>query len=288
MLTSLKLDLQCNDCGKPLVDEAHIIDGEPSIMVDVEIDGRRGVLRLSAIYGSYAAEIDIPAPDGGLATLSCPFCGVTFPTQFSCDVCGAPLISMHLVGGGRINFCSRKGCQRHFLEFNNDVRAMVMLHDLYALGSQTPPAGAARSGEAACAEARAKEILRSGTFLRSYCPHCDCSLIRDNAIAVGMISPDGGAGTLLLSPFLNVFTHASTIALPEGREIADLECPHCRRSLIERDDRCADCGSHVARITVSAMSKLISFFICMRIGCHWHGVSEEDTRLIALEDSLEW
>jgi hypothetical protein len=87
---------------------------------------------------------------------------------------------------------------------------------------------------------------------------------------------------------LNVFTHLCSIEIPEGEEAKDLLCPHCRVSLLEEGKRCGRCGAHSGRTTVTAMRKLVEFSICLRKGCTWHGISEEDARLMQLEDSDEW
>ncbi|MFO8051380.1 MAG: hypothetical protein R6V01_06740 [Thermoplasmatota archaeon] len=133
-----------------------------------------------------------------------------------------------------------------------------------------------------------KELLSSGTFLRSYCPFCERSLIESNKLKLTVIGKTGRKGTLLLSPYLNVFSSSSSIEIPEMETARDLKCPHCTKSLIVRDQTCPKCGSEIGRLTVAAMSKMIDFYICSKKGCHWHGLSDEDLQDIILEDSEEW
>jgi rRNA maturation endonuclease Nob1 len=57
---------------------------------------------------------------------------------------------------------------------------------------------------------------------------------------------------------------------------------------MKTEKTCELCGSPVARISLSARSKLIDFYICSKKGCRWHGLSEDDINEIKLEDSLEW
>ncbi len=93
---------------------------------------------------------------------------------------------------------------------------------------------------------------------------------------------------LTLSPYLNVFTTKSTIFLPEDKAVSDVLCFHCEKSLIEEKKKCGKCESPIARISVSARTKLIDFYICTKKGCRWHGLSEDDLYNIKLEDSDEW
>ena len=133
-----------------------------------------------------------------------------------------------------------------------------------------------------------KEILTSGTFLRSYCPHCERSLIEKNQLKLTVVMKEGEKGALLLSPYLNVFTSRASINIPDMETVKDLKCPHCTRSLMVKDQNCPRCGSEIAKIKVAAMSKMIDFHICSKKGCTWHGISAEDLQDIILEDSEEW
>jgi len=133
-----------------------------------------------------------------------------------------------------------------------------------------------------------KEIITSGTFLRSYCPHCERGLIEDNKLKLTVVKDSGEKGQLLLSPYLNVFISKSTISIPDKSVVKDLKCPHCTKSLIQRDQRCPRCGSEIAKIKIAAMSKMIDFYICAKKGCVWHGLSDDDIQDIILEDSEEW
>lgn len=133
-----------------------------------------------------------------------------------------------------------------------------------------------------------KEIITSGTFLRSYCPHCERGLTEKNQLKLTVVKHNGEKGTLILSPYLNVFNSRSTIEIPDAEEVKDLKCPHCTRSLIVKDQTCPRCNSRIGLIIVAAMSKMIDFHICSKKGCTWHGISAEDLQDIILEDSEEW
>ncbi|MEZ5084012.1 MAG: hypothetical protein R2750_11275 [Bacteroidales bacterium] len=132
----------------------------------------------------------------------------------------------------------------------------------------------------------AEEIIETGTFLQSYCPHCRKSLIVNDMLKLKIIN--GEEGFLLLSPYLNSFTSKSTIFLPEDKAVSDIKCFHCNTSLVETNKSCGSCKSPIARINVSASMKLVDFYLCTKKGCRWHGLSEEDLYSINLEESDEW
>jgi ssDNA-binding Zn-finger/Zn-ribbon topoisomerase 1 len=269
------------------MDKAHKIDGHPAIGLRMDVRGKKGWLRLSPVYGSYKVESEFPIAKDALVRMSCPHCQTALRSSTECEICGASMVPMLLEEGGKVFICSRKGCKKHFLEFEDVNKALTKFYDTYALGGgrqQTLP-GAAKP---ALAEPDAKEVICSGSFLQAYCPHCKQTMIDHSSLTFVVEGRSGKEGLLLLSPYLNVFTNRSTIEIPHGEEVRDLRCPHCNRSLMEKLKRCDRCESRIAKITVGAMHKLITFFICLRKGCTWHGISGEDTKLIMLEDSQEW
>ncbi|HTY08222.1 MAG TPA: hypothetical protein VMF29_03580 [Candidatus Edwardsbacteria bacterium] len=287
MKQEIALQIKCPCCRKSLMDRHHKLDGHPSVSLTGQVKGRKGWLRLSPVYGSYALETELDLPEGAVARLFCPKCGEELASTFICDQCQAPMVPLLMAEGGKIYVCARKGCKKHFLEFEDVDEALAKFYDTYALdGGKRPVPKQAR--RPAAPEEDPKAIMASGSFLQSYCPHCQRSLIDRGSLAFTVVGKDGSEGALLLSPYLNVFTNRSTIDIPHGEEVRDLRCPHCRHSLIAPGDKCDRCGSRTAKITIGAMHKLISFFICLRKGCTWHGLSDEDTKLIMLEDSREW
>ena len=289
MLSLVSMRVKCPLCGRSLMDEAHKLDNEPAISLRFHLEGKEGWIRLSSVYGSFLVESEFPIPNGGLVEFLCPGCQQQLKSTVSCEVCLAPMVPLSLEEGGRLFICTRRGCRKHFLEFEDAVVALSRFYDRYCFDANLPPD---HRGE--LTEVREEYVTRpkvtmgTGTYLYAYCPHCHQSLIDKNTIYFMLVDRQGREGRLALSPYLNIFTHLSTIEIPEGEEVADLLCPHCRHSLMEPEIPCERCGARVARITVSAMKKLITFYICLRKGCTWHGVSNEDTQLIALQDSLEW
>ena len=287
MALQLALKIKCPVCRKSLMDQHNMLDGQPSIALEVEGNGKRGWLRLSPVYGSYDIESEFEIPPNGVVRVFCPQCHSELKSPAVCDLCQAPMVPLMLEEGGRIFTCSRRGCKKHFLEFEDIDKALAAFYDTYAMGGagqKTQPADKRPVTE----ELSVKEIMNNGSFLQSYCPQCKQTLIGQGSLTFTVINHEGKEGLLLLSPYLNVFANRSTIDIPHGEQVKDLQCPHCRQSLMEKDRKCGECGSRTAKITVGAMHKLISFYICLRKGCTWHGLSDEDTKLILLEDSKEW
>ena len=133
-----------------------------------------------------------------------------------------------------------------------------------------------------------RTVLKTGSYLRAYCPHCDVELNRDGAIHLETVNAKGDEGWLALSPYVNVFEHRSSIELPEGEVVAVLRCPHCRASLEVPGKVCGRGDSRVACLMVGLSTVKVPMWFCMRNGCHWHCMDPDDIHKIILDDSMEW
>lgn len=125
------------------------------------------------------------------------------------------------------------------------------------------------------------KYLEYGAKLQTYCPHCHRGLNkkypRDKSEFVELgIEYNKNKGKLKLSPYLNIFENEVSLDMPVGAEAEDVFCPYCKTSLMVEDHKC-DLGDHkVAKILVSAFSRLLPFYICTRRGCRWHGLDPKD------------
>jgi ssDNA-binding Zn-finger/Zn-ribbon topoisomerase 1 len=288
MYEFLSLKLKCPKCGHSLMDKDQKVDNEPSIHLNVSCEGNEGKIWLSSIYGSYNFIADIELPKDVIAQFSCPHCHDEIPSMSECLTCGATMVYFYLDMGGKVSVCSRSGCKNHFVEFDDLSVALKRMYQEYGYAGkqQKRPADETKKAEAPKIS-EAEEIIESGTFLQTYCPYCSKSLIEEDMLKL-KIADEDEEGILMLSPYLNVFSSKSTIYLSEEKAVKDLSCPHCDHSLIEHDVSCDRCGSSVAKIQVSARTKLIDFYLCTKKGCKWHGLSSKDLYDIRLEDSLEW
>lgn len=130
------------------------------------------------------------------------------------------------------------------------------------------------------------KYLKFKTFLSAYCPHCHNSFNVERKGVKNVVFKaiyQGQELDLKLSPYLDVFDVESTIPIKDDDTLDDLICPHCNKSLTIKDKQCGECESNIAEIIITADSKLIPFFICLKKGCQWHGLTKRDERRIKLK-----
>lgn len=286
----ISLGIKCPICGHSLMDEKRLVDNCPSVRLKIMIGEEEGIIHLSSVYESYNYMCSLDTPEGKNIRLFCEHCNSEIPSTAECDVCNSGMMSLDLELGGSVSICSRIGCKNHFVKFVDFSFALKQFYvDEGYLGRpyledmQTALAEKKPLNE----EEEQVEIMKTGTFLQAYCPHCHKSLIEKGMIKLH-IHRGEERGHLMLSPFLNVFTSKTTIRIPEDEFIGDLYCIHCHKPLMVEGGKCEECGSEIARLMVSASSRLVEFHICSKKGCRWHGLSKEDLNDIRLEDSLEW
>jgi hypothetical protein len=130
-----------------------------------------------------------------------------------------------------------------------------------------------------------EQILRTGTYCHTYCPACGADLIENLRINFLVTTATGEAGRMKLSPRFNVFEESATIELVTGTVVADLRCPHCEASLLVPDKQCSECGATALKLRISAVHQDFDLYLCTKVGCHWHDVSDDDRRRLVLEQS---
>jgi len=288
MLNLVTVKLKCVHCGHSLMDPERLVDNVESIKLYLKIGKNEGYIWLSSIYGSYNLESTIDIEDGEVAQFKCPHCFHDLKSVETCNECQAPLIDFHLIEGGKVSLCSRAGCKKHSVEFEDLATAMNHFYNDFELQKYTNVDALTITKKKKPELPDNKELMESGTFLNAYCPHCKMSLINDNLLILKVEKHDGEMGILYMSPYLNVFTHTTTVKIPEKSPAKDIKCIYCDHSLVHPDQKCPKCDSDLVQINVSAMRKLIDFYFCSRKGCTWHGLSKEDLNYIMLEDSQEW
>lgn len=129
----IQLNMQCVHCGKSLMDESNKIDNYPSIALVAGYGKKKGKLYLSSLYGSYHIDIRIPCPTGKIAQFFCPHCKKELKTIDKCNLCGAPIVSFAFVEGGALLICSRRGCKRHLVEFEDLEQELKTFYNKYSL-----------------------------------------------------------------------------------------------------------------------------------------------------------
>ena len=124
------------------------------------------------------------------------------------------------------------------------------------------------------------------TFLKTYCPHCNNSFNvkrEGKELLVFKAIFKKQEIELLMSPYLDVFEMETSVPIQNGEKLSDLICSRCKSSLVIKERTCDECGSSVAKLIITAHSKLLPFFICLQHGCKWHGLTKADQRIIKLK-----
>ncbi|GAB4332071.1 MAG: hypothetical protein Kow0037_09200 [Calditrichia bacterium] len=136
MTHSIHVQVKCPNCSVSLQNEKVSIDQLPSIELEAKLEDKVGKIYLSQLYGSFAKKFEgVKDIMGSIASFSCPHCHQPFPVVQICD-CKAPLIGLQLEVGGLIKICSRNGCKKHALEFEdvNDALKLLLQQDSSGLG----------------------------------------------------------------------------------------------------------------------------------------------------------
>jgi len=281
MYSYVSLKTECPHCGKSLMDKKKLVDEIPSIKLKIKSDNAEGIINFSAFYGSYNYLTDIEIEKDKEYHFSCTNCKTELASDTTCDICAAPLIPLNIKGGGVIRFCSRAGCKKHNVVFED-------LSSVHHYFQETFDENIVQELYTPAEKEAHKELIESGTFLRIYCPHCKKSNIEKGSVIFRIINEKDEVGYLMLSPYLNVFTSKSTVYIPEGAVVQDIQCPQCKTSLISEETKCKDCEAPAVGVSLAALRKLIDFYFCSKKGCHWHSLSEEDLHYVSLEDSDYW
>lgn len=291
-LNFVSIQVKCPICGASMMDKEQKVDNEQSIKFIVEGAKGKGTLRLSSIYGSYNYLLDMEIADGEVVKFHCPECKNVLGIPELCKSCDAPMVKLVLTMGGEVSFCSRKGCQNHNIGFQDLSLALKKFYQDFGYISKHHHEDHLLlhkdEEKVKTEEEEDLEIIETGAFLQAYCPHCKKTLIESDMLKLKIARTGGVFGYIMLSPYLNVFSSKSTIFLPEEQTVGDIHCFHCDASLMVPEGHCERCSTAIARILVSARTKMIDFYICSKKGCTWHGLSKDDLENIRLEDSVEW
>ena len=111
--------VKCPHCGKSLMNTSHKLDNAPSIEVNLSYAGKHAPVFMSSSYGSYKIETELTMPQGKVAGFRCPHCKADLKSTRKCDACGSQMIAFDLKAGGQVQICSRRGCKKHVLEFQD-------------------------------------------------------------------------------------------------------------------------------------------------------------------------
>ena len=133
----IHVKLKCFHCGRNLMDKDFKIDLHPSVKVIIEYKGKKGALHLSSRYGSHNVDSEIDIPEGEIVRFFCPYCESELKSSRACYECNAPMVTFESVLGGYLRICSRKGCMKHGIEFENletELRAFYEKYTFFPKG----------------------------------------------------------------------------------------------------------------------------------------------------------
>jgi hypothetical protein len=132
----ISLKVKCSNCEKSLMDHTLFLNAKPSIKVHVEMSGRQGTLNLCSSYGCFDKNSTIELTQGEIAVLSCPYCRKELQGSHVCDLCGAPIVDFRLDKGGNVHFCSRIGCEKHYVSFEDIYATLTSFYHEYDYGAR--------------------------------------------------------------------------------------------------------------------------------------------------------
>lgn len=107
------------------------LDEASSIEVNLTYAGKHAPLYMSSLYGSYKIETALVMPVGKVAGFRCPHCNADLKSTRKCDACNSQMIAFELKAGGQVQICSRRGCKKHVLEFQNPDSELQAFYKSY-------------------------------------------------------------------------------------------------------------------------------------------------------------
>ncbi len=130
----ISVEVQCPHCHRPLMDDQHKIKGENSISLVGQLpDGEKGTIRLSSRYGDYTIDTALMILEDTVVEFSCPYCSKSLKSCRKCDGCEAHMAAVMLPHGGKLHFCTKRGCQSHLLEFEDPEEDLRAFYEQYSM-----------------------------------------------------------------------------------------------------------------------------------------------------------
>lgn len=131
----ISLKVRCPKCNKSLMDYTQYLNAKPSIKLNITHGGKEGVINLCSTYGCYDKVCNIELIDNEIAVLFCPFCKAELSGALKCDLCEAPMVDFKLDKGGKVHVCSRIGCKKHFVSFEDIYDTLPGFYTEYNFGA---------------------------------------------------------------------------------------------------------------------------------------------------------
>ena len=110
------------------MDHETVLDGNPSIGLNLKQGDEHFPLHLSSIYGSFRFDTNALIGMGEQTDLFCPACSRSLVIRRECEICSASLAMLALDVDGDVYFCSRRGCKNHKVELRDLERSLGELY----------------------------------------------------------------------------------------------------------------------------------------------------------------
>lgn len=124
----IPLVVSCPLCGEDLMDNDTLLDGHPSVGVNLLYNGVETPLHLSSIYGSFRFDTPTAVDIGDVTDILCRHCSQSLVTDTPCEICKANLGRMRMAVDGDVFFCSRRGCKGHKVELRDLEESLAILY----------------------------------------------------------------------------------------------------------------------------------------------------------------
>jgi len=132
----ISLKVNCPHCKKSLMDHTLFLNTKPSIKLRIELGGKLGTINMCSTFDCYDRQSNIPLPDGEIAKLTCPHCKKDLHGAHLCETCNAPIVDFSLDKGGKVHVCSRIGCKKHFVSFEDIYDTLTRFYHDYDYGAR--------------------------------------------------------------------------------------------------------------------------------------------------------
>jgi len=132
----ISLKVKCPLCHQSLMDYTHFLNAKPSIKLTIEAGGKHGVINLCSTYGCYEKSSNIELVKDEIARLICPHCNKPLPSSAVCEDCQAPILDFSIEKGGRVHVCSRIGCKKHAVSFEDIYTTLTSFYEEHYYGAK--------------------------------------------------------------------------------------------------------------------------------------------------------
>jgi ssDNA-binding Zn-finger/Zn-ribbon topoisomerase 1 len=71
-----------------------------------------------------------------IVRLICTHCKKSLPSLANCEVCQSPILDFEMDKGGKLHVCSRIGCTKHYVSFDDIYTTLTSFYNEYDYGAK--------------------------------------------------------------------------------------------------------------------------------------------------------